>query len=145
MDFTTSGLCRCVGYKGWNCLSLSAGVANNCHLLQICFWTENCVRKAHKQSIYYTHTQKHKQTEGKASPRMSNAGSEAAVLNVTLDVSGHKDQKRGSPYLRHDVSQTKKGLPAPPLSQIITSPPKTRENDLIGMPFEFFPNGMELL
>lgn len=85
--------------------------------------------RRYTSKLKVTHTQKHKQTDGKVGLRISNAGREAALHNVTRDVSGHEDQRRGSLC-----------LPAPPLSQIITGPPKTRENNLIGMLFEcFFP------
>ena len=122
------------------------------HLLRSCVWSKKKRKEKrkkkksasalctwrHTSKLKVTHTQKHKQTDGKESLRISGAGSAAALHKVTRDVSGHEDQRRGSPCLRVDAGQTRTGLPAPPRSQIITGPPKTKENNLIGMLFEFF-------
>ena len=54
-------------------------------------------------------TQKHKQKDVKTSLRISDAGREAALYNVTLDISGHKEQRRRSPCPGPDV-----GLQAKP-------------------------------
>ena len=142
MNFTASALSRCVCYNVSNSPSLSVRrctdtgwnmrIVIDWHSLQkLCLdWEKMCVRLGslhvliwrHTSKVQVAHTQKHKQTDGKTSSRNKRRrkGGSSTHRNSRHRRSGEEDLHAPGP----DVGpQTRTGLPAPPLSQIITWPP----------------------
>lgn len=72
------------------------------HLLQSFVWEEKyrlCVSSLQTflklaSKLKLAHTQKHKQTDGKAALRIRDAGSEAALHKVTREARGHEGRKQ---------------------------------------------------
>lgn len=123
------------------------------HLLRSFVWTKKTNPKTRTPvSALCTHSFKDRQADGYTHPETQ--------INRTLRESENKRGRKRRGFTQCNVrqrrswgpkrriavpqawrwppDQTRTGLPAPPQSQIITGPPKTKENNLIGMPFECF-------
>lgn len=104
-SISTSGLiCRSVSVRSWAVSGTDLQIVDDWHFLQSCVWartqtsasalTQTCL-KTHKQTERHTHPET-QTNRGKTNLRISDAGREAALNSVTLEFSGHNDQKQGS-------------------------------------------------